>query len=814
MDRGSRQHVNNIMWQRILTPQRLFIAAVITLLIYFGLFQLAGAQTSEKTDYVAAVTVAADELHSVDTELTDDLAEDERRQLRLRISGARGSAQEALETMEEELALVVERETQLGPKPAGTIEPPDILAQRQELTQRRGMLEAAIKRGRLVIVEAEQLGDKLKADRTEQITNEISTRTYSPLAPRFWIDFSKAAAGDLKRLGRLIVAGNTNAYKGLKDGWWVALAGLAAAVILTWPGRLVARSAGQKYLIRVTPANRLRRSGFAIWRIVTETLLGFAAAAALVSAVRWAGMVHPRWEPIATAFVNGMTISSFITSLAGAVLMRKQQSWRLLPVSDQVAGDLRTWTWLLATLSLIYALLDAVSVAMSASPPAMELMHIVMVVGQVVFFTGILMTLARLRLAAHAADNAPRHTSLALLTVAAWLVVIVGTLAVLTGYIAFSLFLVRFIAWMMIVGATVYVAWLFVDDIATNIFCASSPMGQWIVTVIGTRGALIDQVGVVLSGVLRLTLVLLAITTLLFPFGTGFDSVIEQAVALTNGIKIGEVTVSPGAIARAVMVLVVGVAVVRLFQSWLNTRYLPKTEWDAGARNSVSVIAGYAGTILVTFWAIASIGIGMERIALLLSALSVGIGFGLQAITQNFVSGLILLAERPVKIGDWIKIGNDEGDVKRVSVRATEILLADHSTLIVPNSELITKSVLNKTHANALGRIQIEFSTPLGTDVAQVRSLVMAVFDAETRVLKDPEPAVFIDGIADGKVLFNCFGHVASPRDAYGARSSVLLDLLQRFRSTGIDVGTVPQKFEFLGANGLPVVAPPADKPS
>ncbi|NEK65268.1 MAG: mechanosensitive ion channel, partial [Xanthomonas perforans] len=106
------------------------------------------------------------------------------------------------------------------------------------------------------------------------------------------------------------------------------------------------------------------------------------------------------------------------------------------------------------------------------------------------------------------------------------------------------------------------------------------------------------------------------------------------------------------------------------------------------------------------------------RLALVLSALSVGIGFGLQAITQNFVSGLILLAERPVKIGDWVRIGDQEGDVRKISVRATEIQVGDRSTLIVPNSELITKSVRNMTLSNPMGRVQLQFSVPLETDVA------------------------------------------------------------------------------------------------
>ena len=137
--------------------------------------------------------------------------------------------------------------------------------------------------------------------------------------------------------------------------------------------------------------------------------------------------------------------------------------------------------------------------------------------------------------------------------------------------------------------------------------------------------------------------------------------------------------------------------------------------------------------------------------------------------------------------------------MKRISVRSTEIALADHSTLIVPNSELITKSVLNKTLAGPLGRIQIQFSVPLETDADRVAAIVAGTFAEEPEVLDDPAPKVFIDSIADGRIFFNCFAHVASPRAAYGARSAILTILLRRFRSENIDIGTMPQRMELIG---------------
>jgi small-conductance mechanosensitive channel len=188
--------------------------------------------------------------------------------------------------------------------------------------------------------------------------------------------------------------------------------------------------------------------------------------------------------------------------------------------------------------------------------------------------------------------------------------------------------------------------------------------------------------------------------------------------------------------------------------------------------------------------AMSAMGIGLERIAWVASALSVGIGFGLQAVVQNFVSGLILLAERPVKVGDWVSLGGVEGDIRRINVRATEIQMGDRSTVIVPNSEFITKTVRNVTHANPLGLVQIKLPMPLSTDPQQVRDLMLEAFQAHADVLKQPEPSVALDGIDNGRLVFNATGFVSSPRAAYATRSALLFDVLTRLRDAGIALST------------------------
>ncbi|HEY0180423.1 MAG TPA: mechanosensitive ion channel domain-containing protein, partial [Dokdonella sp.] len=166
--------------------------------------------------------------------------------------------------------------------------------------------------------------------------------------------------------------------------------------------------------------------------------------------------------------------------------------------------------------------------------------------------------------------------------------------------------------------------------------------------------------------------------------------------------------------------------------------------------------------------------------------LSVGIGFGLQAVVQNFVSGLILLVERPVKVGDWVALGDVEGDIRRINVRATEIQMGDRSTMIVPNSELITKSVRNVTLANAEGRVRLRLPVPLDADAARVRRIVLDALGAHASVLAAPAPAVLLDAIEGGALVFVATAYIANPRQAGAIRSDLLLDVLTRLRAERI----------------------------
>ena len=776
------------------------------LLLAFLLALPAAPSSAQAPDDPAARLAQAEaDVRAVDAALDRRIEDDARDGLRDRAVAARIAATAATADLAEQVALIDARIAGLGP--ASRTEAPDLRAQRRRLAQQHVALDSQVKRGRLIGVEAQQLAAELDQNAAEQFSQTIAARSPSPISPAFWTAVFQSAPRDIRRIEGLARRGAAQiADDGRATLPWPArlgpaLLGIVAAIAILLPGRAAAHRLALRFLVEGAPGHRVRRSANAIWRVLVGTLAPLLAATVVMAGLRWSRLLPEAWGGLADGVIVAVTFAGFAASATGALLMRSQPSWRVAPIADDVAAELRPFSWLLAGVAFIGYMLDAFNVAVGASAAALGATQAAEIILHLVLLAGALLALGRLR--ASRADQdaaAPARTGLGAAALLAWIVVILASLALLLGFLGFALFLMQLIAWGVVLGSATYLLMTAADDLATTLFARDSTLGRSLSRALGLRGAVIDQFGVLLSGVLRVVLALTALGLFFSPFGAGggIGTVLGRLGLLAQGVQVGGVSISPGTIVRGVVVLCIGLTLVRAFMGWLEGKYLPATDLDGSARNSVGLVARYVGIALAVIWALASLGIGVERIALLLSALSVGIGFGLQAITSNFVSGLILLAERPIKIGDWIRVGTDEGDVKRISVRSTEIALADHSTLIVPNSELITKSVLNKTLASPLGRIQIQFAVPLETDAGRVRAIVAAAFAQEAAVLDDPAPAIFIDSIADGRIFFNCFAHVASPRAAYGARSAIFTMLLRRFREDAIDIGTVPQRLELV----------------
>ncbi|WP_290652413.1 mechanosensitive ion channel domain-containing protein, partial [Aquisalimonas sp.] len=228
---------------------------------------------------------------------------------------------------------------------------------------------------------------------------------------------------------------------------------------------------------------------------------------------------------------------------------------------------------------------------------------------------------------------------------------------------------------------------------------------------------------------------------------------------IISGVEVAGVTISLFDIMAAALVFAVALFVTNIFRRWLSNKVLPNTKLDYGARNSIASGVGYLGVGIALLLSISALGVDFSNLALVAGALSVGIGFGLRAVVENFVAGLLLLIERPIKVGDWIVVGGNEGIVKHISVRSTEIETFDRSAVIVPNSDLITTAVTNWTHKDRIARIIIPVRVAYGTDPKEVARLLLRCAEKHRDVVRYPVPLALFRRFGDSGMHFElrCF---------------------------------------------------------
>ncbi len=252
-------------------------------------------------------------------------------------------------------------------------------------------------------------------------------------------------------------------------------------------------------------------------------------------------------------------------------------------------------------------------------------------------------------------------------------------------------------------------------------------------------------------------------------------------------------TISAIGILSGIVVFVIGYFLTRWFQGWLDGSVMARGKVDAGVRNSIRLAVGYAGVALAGLVGISAAGIDLSNLALVAGALSLGIGFGLQNVVSNFVSGLILLAERPFKVGDWIVAGDVSGTVKKISVRATEIETFQRQSVILPNSGLINGAVGNWTHRNKLGRVEIKVGVAYGMDARRAHEILLEIAREHPLVLKNPEPFVLFVNFGPAAMEFEIRVFLADITNGSGVQNDIRFAVLDRFAQERIDIPSTPR---------------------
>ena len=300
-----------------------------------------------------------------------------------------------------------------------------------------------------------------------------------------------------------------------------------------------------------------------------------------------------------------------------------------------------------------------------------------------------------------------------------------------------------------------------------------------------------------LAGIMWIRLIfrLLAwsIAALLFLQIWGFSDAQRQKIMsyLVDGFDFGGLIFAPARILLGFFIFSCGWTLLSWIKREMEINWLKESYFSRSEKENLVTMTGYAGFALILIIGISAAGVSFSNLAVIAGALSVGIGFGLQNIVNNFVSGLIILFERPVKRGDWISVGNTQGYVQRISVRSTVIQTFDRSDVIVPNSELISHQVTNMMLNDNHGRLIIPIGVAYGSDTALVSSILMDIAKANDKVINDgsaPAPQVLFLSFGENSLNFELRCYLTNIDQGTRIRSAINFEIDRAFREHNISM--------------------------
>ncbi|MBD8596494.1 DUF3772 domain-containing protein [Pseudomonas sp. CFBP 8772] len=686
-------------------------------------------------------------------------------------------------------------------------EAPTLTSQRKTLTAQKNALVSDERQTNTLSQSARDLATQIFSLRRSLFDSQISTRTASPLSSAFWSTLIRPTDDDLRRMNGLLDDVRSVFTSALAPGNRLLFASVVIGALLIW---VVVRRLLESLLIRLMvrwlPEGRLRRSALAL-AVGLSTVVTITAATSLL-----------RWGIVSNAVLSNdvvnlldqlqtlITFCAFIVGLGRALLMLPHPSWRLPNIPDEIATAMGRFPAVLALALMIIGTQERInSVIASSLALTVAVNGLTALAVSLVFFFGLVRYRRTRRRCA--IERPGGLAGLIPFVVAVW--VGLSLLALLSGYLTLAYFLAVKLLWMSVVASTAYLLVAFFGDVCETLLSPKQPGGMALGSALGLSPRHQAQASTVLAGVGRSLLLLAAVLLAFLPSGSSPGELLESFTRMEVTDKsLGALNIVPSDILMALGCLVAGLFGVRVLKDWFGERLLPETNMDAGMQASLVTLIGYIGFVLVIAVVMSTLHISLTNLTWVVSALSVGIGFGLQAIVQNFISGLILLTERPVKVGDWVSLAGVEGDIRRINVRATEIQMSDRSTVIVPNSQFITQNVRNVTMGNALGVVGISLTLPLETDVLQIRELLLQAFTEHEAILDTPAPSVTFKDLTNTGLIISASGFVNSPRSVGGARSDLLFTVLGRLREMGIAL-SAPQSMVLIN-DGLSKEQPPA----
>ena len=695
--------------------------------------------------------------------------------LRLQLVERQHSAQRAIAPLETRLTRLTARLEALGEEIDGE----------DEVATASQMLRAALagEMARItpqlailndVMIEADGLLDDLDRLRQERSRSRFAQRQSSPLAPDIWQASRLYVADHVRRtLAETRSAISNDVQRTIVLDQLPFTAGLLiAGLSLIMFAQRLATLIGQ----------RLRSlKGHAepcilhIETFFAGMLIPVIGIAVIALAARISGLVGANGHAILDALPVASALYLVTVWLCGTLFGRSRHAL-LAPPPDGYRMRLPVAFHLIGGALALHAVIDSIAIAGGASVAVLSgLVYPIQILGSIGLFIAARAVLDQAR-ASLADERVPqaygRIVTLAALT--AMGVAVIGPILSSVGYADLADQVV-----MASVATFVLCTLSFaVQRLSTQLLMPLLEAGQPIPML---------RVGL-LPFVIGTLILFVSVQVLFLIWGASLGELGQLWIRLSHGIEVGQERIGILRLLAAIALFIALLLLVRLAQALLRHSLLPNTELDAGAQQALVTGAGYLGLSIAALVGVTTLGLDLTNLAIVAGALSVGIGFGMQTIVSNFVSGIILLIERPINEGDWIEAGGVSGTVKHISVRSTRIETFDRATVVVPNTDLMAGQVTNWTLGNSFGRLRVPVGVAYGTDPRQVETILIELASQHPALAKEPRPWVVFAEFGADSLNFELRGILTDVNQVVTARSDLNHAIAERFEQEGIAI--------------------------
>ncbi len=707
-----------------------------------------------------------------------------------------GEVQSVLDELTPRLAALKTQLEQLGPAPGANAPPgsAEIAAERAKRQKAYDDVDALVKRANLLAVQAQQASAEIFARRRARLEQSLFARGPSLASPALWLDVISEAPRDFDSAGAASAAWLGTLGEKLAGFKAFGFAALVALIVgLYWLSLRLARRLTSRAPESSRP-DRLQKI-FAAWRVCFVVAgLPIAALAAVGAIAEGFGLIDLTQSVPHAVFIAVVRIA-LVAGIARGLLAPARQNWRLLHLDDETCQRVLRTALAFAVLISASQVLESLAAAIDASGTVQTTLR-----GLGAFLAALVLVAAlwiKKVPEDHTEDVFGQRLGVSydwygLLRIVLWIAVVAILVAVLAGLIDLGRFLADQVIWIGGVGAVTAMLTILIDEVTRIGLVPRTRFGRSLMLSSGLRHDSFQQLVILLSGAARVVIFVVASLMALAPWGVQSSDVSGYLYAAFFGFTLAGVTISLSRVVFALLIFGAGYFITRTVGSWLETAFLPHTNLDLGLRNAVGTSFGYIGWILSLGFALAYLGVDFEKLAIVAGALSVGIGFGLQSIVNNFVSGLILLWERVIRVGDWISVGTNEGFVRRINVRSTEIETFDCAAVVIPNSDLVAGVVKNFVRTDRTGRVKIAMAVNPAADPEKTRDVLLDIARDRKSVLKKPPPQVVFAEITGSAFNFELYCFIGDVSMLASVKSDLNFEIYRRFKAENLFAAPPP----------------------